>query len=73
MPEPIDAGPVTTLLRQINFAGQPQLTEMQDTPAFRASEDVKASRVQEKVKLNIRPIDLNLANHLHQQEVFSSG
>jgi len=40
------AGPVIRLFRRVNFAGQPQHTEMQDTPAFRAGEDVKASRIQ---------------------------
>jgi hypothetical protein len=46
MQEFIAAGAVTCLLRRANFVGQPHHFEMQDTPAFSASEEVKALRIQ---------------------------
>jgi hypothetical protein len=46
MQEFIAAGTVTRLLHPVNFAGQPHRPEIKVTPAFRSSEEVKASRIQ---------------------------
>jgi hypothetical protein len=46
MQESIAACIATRLLRRANFVELPQHTEIQNTPAFRVNEDVKASRIQ---------------------------